>query len=534
MPQADIAWATVESVGKVPKLDGGHQTVPRVRAAQYVRMSTEHQTYSIDNQADAIRDYADIMAYDIVATYEDLGRSGLNLGGRPGLQKLLADVESGRADFETVVVYDVSRWGRFQNIDESAAYEYRCQMAGVRIEFCAEQFANDGSIGSDVLKAIKRSMAAEQSRMLSQKVFIGQARLIRLGFRQGGKAGFGLRRLLVDQHGRSKGILSSHEYKSQQTDRIVLVLGPPDEIATVKWIFSHFVRTRKTELEMARLLNKRGVLSDLGRPWTRESVHSVLTNENYIGNSVWNKHSARLRSHQVRNPPEQWVRVENVLEPIVDRKLFDRAQIVLKSIYRHMTNNEMLAALRALLARRGALSLAMIDADPGCPPAQRYQWRFGTIVKAYELIGYEPSKNYRFIGVNRHLESMRLQIIRDLVGAIDRQGGVAAHDMAMDLLRINEEITMAITMARCRVSGFGYPRWFSKADKRPLPDIFVLIRMNPGDLTIRDYLIAPAHEIAGKSELHAINGIPLDSYIFPTLDPIIRLAEREPVGGVAW
>jgi DNA invertase Pin-like site-specific DNA recombinase len=40
-----------------------------------------------------------------------------------GFSKLLADVESGNADFETVVVYDVSRWGRFQNIDESAAYE---------------------------------------------------------------------------------------------------------------------------------------------------------------------------------------------------------------------------------------------------------------------------------------------------------------------------------------------------------------------------------------------------------------------------
>jgi hypothetical protein len=51
-----------------------------VRAAQYLRMSTEHQTYSIDNQKDAIRDYADIMGYDIVATYEDAGRSGLNLG----------------------------------------------------------------------------------------------------------------------------------------------------------------------------------------------------------------------------------------------------------------------------------------------------------------------------------------------------------------------------------------------------------------------------------------------------------------------
>ncbi|WP_192385959.1 recombinase family protein, partial [Mesorhizobium silamurunense] len=80
-----------------------------------------------------------------LASYEDAGRSGLNLDGRPGLQQLLADVESGHADFETVVVYDVSRWGRFQNVDESASYEFRCQMAGVRIEFCAEQFANDGA-----------------------------------------------------------------------------------------------------------------------------------------------------------------------------------------------------------------------------------------------------------------------------------------------------------------------------------------------------------------------------------------------------
>ncbi|RUT96467.1 recombinase family protein, partial [Mesorhizobium sp. USDA-HM6] len=102
----------------------------RVRAAQYLRMSTDRQTYSIENQRDAIRDYAALMGYDIVATYEDAARSGLNIERRPALQRLLADVESGQADFETVVVYDVSRWGRFQNIDESASYEYRCQRAG--------------------------------------------------------------------------------------------------------------------------------------------------------------------------------------------------------------------------------------------------------------------------------------------------------------------------------------------------------------------------------------------------------------------
>ncbi|CDX11729.1 Recombinase homolog [Mesorhizobium plurifarium] len=501
----------------------------RVRAAQYLRMSTEYQAYSIENQRDAIRGYAHIMGYDIVATYEDAGRSGLNLGGRPGLQQLLADVESGSADFETVVVYDVSRWGRFQNIDESAAYEYRCQMAGVRIEFCAEQFANDGSIGSDVLKAIKRSMAAEHSRMLSQKVFVGQARLIRMGFRQGGKAGFGLRRLLVDQHGRPKGILSSHEYKNLQTDRIVLVHGPPDEVATVRWIFKHFVRTQKSQLEIARTLNKRGVLTDLGRPWTRESVHSLLTNENYIGNSVWNRGSTKLKSHRFYNPPEQWLRVENVLEPIVDRKLFRRAQALLKTIHRHMSDQEMLDALKALLARRGALSTFIIEAEPDFPPAQRYWWRFGSLLKAYELIGYKAPNNFRYFSVNRQLDTVRLQVIEDLLAAVEKRGAVATHDVETGLVRINEEIAVAIAIARCRVSHFGYPRWFSKAGQQPHPDIFVLIRMSPGDLTIRDYLIAPAREIAGKVDLHAHNGARLDSYVFPTFMPLVALAERAPI-----
>ncbi|MGT2466421.1 recombinase family protein [Mesorhizobium atlanticum] len=197
-----------------------------VRAAQYLRMSTDRQTYSIENQRDAIADYAELMGYDIVATYEDAGRSGLNIERRPALRRLLADVESGQAAFETVVVYDVSRWGRFQNVDESASYEYRCQRAGVRIEYCAEQFANDGSVGSDVLKAIKRSMAAELSRMLSQKVFIGQTRVVRMGFRGGGHAGYGLRRVLVDAAGKPKAILKRREWKSLASDRVILCLDP--------------------------------------------------------------------------------------------------------------------------------------------------------------------------------------------------------------------------------------------------------------------------------------------------------------------
>jgi len=83
-------------------------------------MSTEHQKYSTENQAEIIAQYADRRGFEIVRTYEDSGKSGLRLDGRQALQLLIADVRSRSADFAAILVYDVSRWGRFQDADESA------------------------------------------------------------------------------------------------------------------------------------------------------------------------------------------------------------------------------------------------------------------------------------------------------------------------------------------------------------------------------------------------------------------------------
>ena len=135
-----------------------HNSPPQLplarRAAQYVRMSTEHQQYSTENQADKILDYAAHHGFEIVRTYADEGKSGLSIGGRDGLQRLLADVKAGNTDFEAVLVYDVSRWGRFQDADESAHYEYTCKQAGILVIYCAEQFENDGSPVSTIVKGV--------------------------------------------------------------------------------------------------------------------------------------------------------------------------------------------------------------------------------------------------------------------------------------------------------------------------------------------------------------------------------------------
>src|SRR6201746_1423208 len=204
-------------------------------------MSTEHQKYSTENQADAIREYAARRGIEIVRTYADAGKSGLKLNGRDALKSLFADVEAGRADFETILVYDVSRWGRFQDADESAYYEYLCKRAGISVQYCAEQFENDGSPVSTIVKGVKRAMAGEYSRELSAKVFAGQCRLIEIGYRQGGPAGYGLRRMLVDQNGVHKGRRARGEHKSIQTDRVILVPGAPVEIETVRWMYKAFV-----------------------------------------------------------------------------------------------------------------------------------------------------------------------------------------------------------------------------------------------------------------------------------------------------
>ena len=280
-----------------------------VRAAQYVRMSTEHQKYSTENQAEAMQQYAARRGIQIVRTYADAGKSGLSPDGRDGLKQLIEDVQHGTADFTTILVYDISRWGRFQDADESAYYEYICKRA-VSVQYCAEQFENDGSPVSTIVKGVKRAMAGEYSRELSVKVFTGQCRLIELGFRQGGPSGYGLRRRLVDQTGATKSELTRGEHKSIQTDRVVLIPGPPEEVDAVRWMYRSFVEG-KIEREIANTLNERGLTTDLGRPWTRGTVHQVLINEKYIGNNVTNRGSFKLKRKRVRNSPK-WIRSEGI------------------------------------------------------------------------------------------------------------------------------------------------------------------------------------------------------------------------------
>jgi len=237
-----------------------------VPAAQYVRMSTEHQQYSIDNQKAAIQEYAKQHGFAIVQTYADAGKSGVVIRHRAGLTKLIQDVVGGKADYQAVLVYDVSRWGRFQDIDEAAHYEFLCKNSGASVHYCAEQFANDGTLPSSVLKFLKRMAAADFSRELGVKTFAGKTRLALLGFRMGGNAGYGLRRMMISARLTPKQTLEQGEYKSLSTDRIILVPGPSNEVECVANIYKMATQDKLGPTQIARRLNRASIPYVEGRP----------------------------------------------------------------------------------------------------------------------------------------------------------------------------------------------------------------------------------------------------------------------------
>ena len=297
-----------------------------MRAAQYLRTSTSRQEHSLAYQSEVIKNYASLHGLRVVRDYRDENKSGLDLAHRPGLKSLLHDVISREADFEIILVYDVCRWGRFQNIDESAHYEYICKSAGVPVHYCAEAFANDGSVNSMILKTLRRAMAGEYLRELSARVWRAQARVARSGGKLGGTAGYGLRRLLVDPTGQPKAVMGDGKRKSVAGDHVTYTAGPEDEVAAIKEIYRLFVESDWPIRKIVSYLRRSGPSRPPSSPWTFQVVYRILNHPKYMGCVVFNRTTARLGSRRVVKPKDFWIVVPEQFEALVSARLFERAQ----------------------------------------------------------------------------------------------------------------------------------------------------------------------------------------------------------------
>jgi DNA invertase Pin-like site-specific DNA recombinase len=490
-----------------------------IPAAEYLRMSTDHQQYSIANQAAVIALYAAAHGLGIVRSFTDEGKTGRTIHHRQGLQNLLAMVESGEADFKHVLVYDVSRWGRFEDADESAHYEYLCKRAGITVRYCAEQFENDNSPTSNLLKALKRTMASEFSRELSVKVSAGQRRLVSMGFWQGGNGPFGYQRFLVSAEGTPKHLLKFREWKSIHTDRITLVPGPKQAVDTIRLAYDLYTKKRKSRPQIVEILNKRGVY--LGKvPWTLAKVRWLLQNPIYKGAYAYAKHYG----HYLHAPRDKWLVKENAFPAIIHEKQWQKAYDRIRDEIKPLIKSEMVEALKRLWKREGKLNTNTINAAKDTPSVPAYCYHFGGLNEAYKKIGYPVIRDLTWLRAIRVSNQIRRSICEEICAKVNKIGGIAVTTPIRGELRINHNVTVKVAVRRAWVKA-GRETWILFMGKQIPTDILVMARVRPPDKTVLDYFVFPrVSQLRGALRYNDIDSPPyLELCHYRTLDELVEM-----------
>jgi hypothetical protein len=173
------------------------------------------------------------------------------------------------------------------------------------------------------------------------------------------------------------------------------------------------------------------------------------------------------------------------------------------------------------------LSGVVIDEFDDMPSSSIYRHRFGSLLHAYQLIGYSPARDYRYIEANRAIRAMHPDVMSSvLAGLVDAGGQAVSADDG--LVTINEEFTASVVIARCLETSAGGLRWKIRIDQGLRPDITIAVRLEPGNVEVRDYYLLPWIEYGSDPSLRLApdNGILLDTFRFDTLEAFYDLAKR--------
>lgn len=299
------------------------------KAIAYYRHSAEDKQ---ENSVAIQRQYTERFARDnnIIIIHEeaDEGKSGL-LASRPGFERLFTDwIENSNAlPFDYVFVYDVSRWGRFQDQDQAAYYTHLCTKYGKEVVYVSRGFPDTNNpLISSLETSLQRYMAAEYSRQLSEKVFYGCVKVSEEGYSAGGTAVYGMVRQLLDVNKKPIRILDMGEHKQIANERVSFTPRGDETTETVKEIFDFFVNEQYEIHDIVECLNKKNVLSANSKLWDKSKVVKILSNETYVGTRIYNKTWGRLKQKPHRNPRSEWVIVPNAFKAVVNEQIFKNAQ----------------------------------------------------------------------------------------------------------------------------------------------------------------------------------------------------------------
>lgn len=474
--------------------------------AQYIRMSTDNQALSLELQRDEIARYAEAHAMQVVRTYADPGKSGLRLGGRDAMRRLLQDVLDLDCPFDVVLVLDVSRWGRFQDVDESAYYEYHCRSNGVRVIYVAEPFMPEPSPYDAIVKQLKRVSAAEYSKELARKCQSGQAKAVSMGFACGLPPCIGFAREAVSMDG-STTKLSAGQRKPAANDRVRWVHSSDREIALVRRIFAEYVEGMAAT-EIARRLNAEGERTNRGREFTVGALKGLLRSEIVRGVFRWGAHRGHSGASivpRISPPPMN----DFMISAIVEARVFEAAQARLQKAASMRSagyaRHWMLALLRDALQVNPALRSDQFKAA-GLPSPSAYRAHFGSVLTAFTEAGRPGRWTDDWTLRMREAHRVGKRFARDVFNLMVEAGIPCSLDHRRHLIS-SRGLLLKVRTARALPTIKG-ERWVAAhAFRDRAPNLWLLVmRMNSDRSTGRDFfLMPPAAHATFSGKLSAQN-----------------------------
>jgi hypothetical protein len=221
-----------------------------------------------------------------------------------------------------------------------------------------------------------------------------------------------------------------------------------------------------------------------------------------------------------------WIQRDDAFEGIVSKAVFAKAQQLVAARALRMTDEEMLDSLRRLWAKHGRLTAPLINHDRATPCVAAFMKRFKYLTKAYDLIGYKASRNYRYAVAIPQLNQHLCDLSSLITVTLRSHGATVQEQGAINLLLVNDQVSIAVKVCYCNETRSG-PRWYVHLDRRPQPDVTIAARLKSGNADILDYYLFPSVDrLTRRLSLTAENEQALDVYRFDSLDAFLMLAKR--------
>lgn len=443
--QLNMWWARPNSSESEPTV--------RPRAVAYYRHSAQdRQENSVLLQQEQVRQWAQQNDVDIIQEFVDRGKSGLTAKGRDGFTNMMDGWVKKRDDFQYVLCLDVSRWGRFQDIDLSATYSAECKKNGKQVVYTTIGKPREDDPLYPVYVQFERFRAAQYSKELSDRVFRGCIHIAKQGYWTGGEPPYGFHRLLLSETRQPVQVLSPGERKSIQNQRVTLAAGNDGQVKTIRRIFRQFTDDGHNELIIAEELNRDGITSPRGGEWNIAKVRHILTNKAYIGTLVYNRTTQKLQTPTRANPPDKWITTPGAFESVVDKTVFDRARAVLRQRHLRYTPEYMIERLRQLFGEHGFVRSSLIRADAESPSPATFAKHFSSLDAACQGV-FQDVLDQAKVEVETRLRKITPQV-----------------ESYEDFLVINRRFTVLVRPTMPMQHGYT-EYWFLQPDSRDVVDI---------------------------------------------------------------